>query len=160
MSLRDRLPPEFPKGIRIKPELRNRPKDFFLNHEWTPMNTNRSRKILRQATQGQRPWEFVSIRVDSWWNFGIRINPNAEVATRTERGCPQPQRFEHTRAVQKFSGPSSPQPAAAEEKFEQQSRTCPCGQRRAPGANPTSAFGLKTATFRPPAPLEVLSKRP
>ena len=35
------------------------------------------------------------------------LNPNSEVAARAERGCPQPQRFEHTGAVQKFSGRSS-----------------------------------------------------
>ena len=52
--------------------------------------------------------------------------------SRAERGCPQPQRVEHSGAVQMLSGHSTSQPAAAED-------------RRAPLAILTSAFGLKTA---------------
>ena len=39
------------------------------------------------------------------------LNSNSEVTARAERGCPQPERFEHGGAVQKFSGRSSSQPA-------------------------------------------------
>ena len=43
------------------------------------------------------------------------LTSNSEAANRSERGCPQPQRLEHTGAVQKFSSRSSSQAAAAED---------------------------------------------
>jgi hypothetical protein len=57
----------------LKPEFRSGVANLYLNHEWTPMDTNRGWNLLFRRLPDENLSEFVCIGVHSWLNFGFRV---------------------------------------------------------------------------------------
>ena len=66
----------FLRSLRFNPDAEAGAENSFSTthgHEWTRMDTNSGWKVLGQATESQSPWEFVSMRVHAWLNFGVQV---------------------------------------------------------------------------------------